>query len=157
MNQTDNVQKVLEALESNENTLSELYKNCSIIDHDDYEFWIKISSDETEHGIWLSELSQKVSEGEVHVKDDRFKLEALNGIGSYIKSCIADSKTSSISNIHALSISLDIENSMLERGVFKIYETDDIELQNVLNKLRTSTGIHYLEVKNKWQEKRTQQ
>jgi rubrerythrin len=141
----------------NEDTLSKLYSNYSRIDPTDHEFWDKISNDETQHGVWLSELSQKIAQGEVHVNESRFKLEALNGIGSYIKECISDSETTNISAIHALSISLDIENSMLERGVFKIYETDDIELQDVLNKLRSSTEVHYLEVKKKWQEKRTQQ
>jgi len=144
----------LKNLIENEELLSILYKKYSDIFKSDTQFWIEISKDEIVHASWISELDNKIGKDGIIINDDRFQIEAIINFGKYVQQNIDAVDIETISPINALSIAMDIENSMLERDIFKIYETDNDELKAVLNKLKKSTEIHYSEVKQRWEEER---
>ena len=146
-----NAPLILETLIVNEELLSTLYKKYSAIFSSDSGFWDEISNDETTHASWLYDLGDKVASGEVYISNDRFNNETFKGFGDYVQEKIDDAHTG-LRLIDALSIAKDIENSMLEMALFKIYDTDDQELKSTLNKLRESTEIHCAEINKHWRD-----
>lgn len=146
--------EIIKAFIKNEEVLSDLYAKYAEHFPDDVEFWIDISKDETVHASWVYDLHDKFVAGSVSFQPDRFHLEPLNAMASYITSQIERLQTEKITPIQALSISMDIENSMLERNLFETYDSDDIEISKLLNRLRVSTEIHYAEVKKRYEDEK---
>jgi hypothetical protein len=56
--------------------------------------------------------------------------------------------------ITALSIALNIEQSMIERKFFETFDTDSAELKHVLHDLTASTNEHIKRVEKCWAEHR---
>ncbi|TET10801.1 MAG: hypothetical protein E3J83_00055 [Candidatus Atribacteria bacterium] len=59
-----------------------------------------------------------------------------------------------ISLIKALSIARDIENGLIEKKFFEIFEGDPIELKHVLLNLAAATREHYNRIEKVWKETR---
>ena len=155
MNNISNQQSdIVNAFIKNEQLLSKLYSNYALQPANDKDFWNHISHDETVHASWVCEFSAKMEQGLAHFDENRFKIEALNAFSDYINVQIARTESEEISLIQSLSISMDLESSMLERGLFEVFESDDIELRNLLDKLRTSTETHFAQVKIRWDNER---
>ncbi len=138
----------------NELLLHRLYGHYASLFPEDEDFWLDISADEAEHAGWVHSLSKKIDNGEVRLGDGRFEPEALTSFASYIQEQIDRINTENILQIQALSISMDLENSMLEKAMFKSYETDSPELREVMDRLQKSTEFHYKEVKDRWTAER---
>jgi rubrerythrin len=149
-----NENTALRSFIENEILLHRLYAHYAGLFPDDKEFWQDISADEAEHAGWVSSLSNRIDNGEVRLTAGRFEPEALTSFADYIQEQIDRIDTENILQIQALSISMDLENSMLEKGLFKSYETDSTELREVMNRLEKSTETHYSEVKNRWMAER---
>ena len=156
MNNISNEQSdIVNALIKNEQLLSKLYGSYALQPDNDKEFWTHISHDETIHASWVCDFYNKMEQGLVRFDEGRFKLEALNAFSEYINTQIVRAESEKIALIQSLSISMDLENSMLEKGFFEAYETDDIELKNLLDKLQSSTEIHFAQVKARWSDERS--
>ena len=156
MNNISNEQSdIVNALIKNEQLLSKLYGEYALQPANDKAFWTHISHDETIHASWVCEFYNKLEQGLVRFDEGRFKVEALNSFSDYINDQITRAEKEEISLIQSLSLNMDLENSMLEKGFFEIYETDDIELKNLLDKLRTSTETHFAQVKARWEDERS--
>ncbi len=147
----DNKKNVIELFIRNEEALSALYARYSTIFADDSDFWMDISKDETVHASWVHDLLDKYLADQVNFSDNRFSVVTISNMVDYVKSETDKALPNKVNPIQALSISMDIENSMLERNMFEAYDSDDFELKDVLDKLRTSTEIHYAEVKKRWE------
>ncbi|MCX6728146.1 MAG: hypothetical protein NTV39_00025 [Candidatus Saccharibacteria bacterium] len=138
----------------NEELLNKLYSHYATLFPDDKEFWEDIAADESEHAGWVRSLSTRIDNGEVRLSAGRFGLAAMTSFASYIQEQIDMSNTEEVQQVQALSISMDLENSMLEKGLFASYETDSPELREVMDRLEKSTEIHYSEVKDRWEAER---
>jgi hypothetical protein len=154
MQTQDKLKEIVQILVTNEELLSELYSKYSSLFVEDKGFWNEISKDETVHASWLYELDEKVASGKVMFNEDRFSLQVVNTLVDYLKSQLIRADKEKLTPIQALSISMDIESSMLERKTFDVYESDNVELKQVLDKLRISTEIHFEEVKTRWDAER---
>jgi hypothetical protein len=141
---------IFNALIKNEELLSKLYGLNSNLFPVDSEFWIDISKDEMVHASWLSELSTFLEQGNIVLGDERFDLDSINKFGSDVTDQINIANKGTITAIKALTTSMDLENSMLESDIFKVYDTDDDELKVILNRLHRSTEVHYSEIKERW-------
>ncbi len=139
----------------NEELMSELYKKYSLILPEEYEFWKHISHDETDHAGWLRDLHNMVSQGVVPFDDDRIKIEVVESFSTYINEQIARTETDELSSLQVLSISMDLENSLLEHGFFGVHETDDPKLKLIFDELQKSTEVHYSMVKELWLAERS--
>jgi rubrerythrin len=154
MEDNDKNSQIIKAFIKNEEVLSDLYAKYAERFPNDLAFWMEISKDETVHASWVYDLYEKYKNGSVIFKPERFNIVAINTMIKYIVEQADKLSTENISSIQALSISMDIENSMIERNLFESYDTDDIEISKVLNRLRISTEIHYAEVKEKLQSEK---
>lgn len=152
---TTNENKLISALMQNEQLISQLYAKYATLFPDDNEFWTHISHDETDHSRWINELFIKIQQEIVKIDENRLKIEALNNFTTYINEQITRAESGNLSSTQALSVSMDMENSMIEQGVFKVYESDDVELKIVFDKLLVATETHYSIVKQRWLDERS--
>ena len=138
----------------NEELLNELYSHYAALFPVDKEFWEDIAADESEHAGWVRSISDRIDNGEIRLGAGRFEPEALTSFATYIQDQIDRVDTEEILQIQALSITMDLENSMLEKAMFRSYETDSPELREVMDRLQKATEIHYSEVKERWMAER---
>jgi rubrerythrin len=134
----------------NEVLLNKLYSHYAKLFPEDKEFWDDIAADEAEHAGWVRSLSIRIDNEEVRLGAERFEPKALASFASHIQDQIDRIDTENISQVQALSVSMDLESSMLEKAMFRSYETDSSELREVMDRLQKSTEIHYSEIKEHW-------
>jgi len=153
-NSTQNEQIEMKALSENEIALGTLYSKFANLFPEDKSFWMGITKDEMLHGSWITELSTMVEQGSVVMEAERFKLAAIQQFSEYINEQIKITETESISAIKALSISMDLERSLLESDIFKVYDTDDVATSDILDRLTKSTEEHFQQVQNRWTQEK---
>lgn len=145
---------VIEALAKHEEAIGELYKAYSEKFMSYKQFWIALFADEKDHSYWIRQLLGKAKDGFVFFQEDRFKIEAINTSSEYVREQIEALKTEKISEINALAIAYDLENALLERKFFEIFESDFIEIKNIFLDLAEATTRHREIIKKALEEKR---
>lgn len=140
---------IVEQLADNEMMVHDVYAHYAQIFPDLKEFWEHIAKEETGHYQMLMDLNKKAQEGLVHIDQNRFKTEAVEFVKKYLQEKIAEQNPGL--DI-ALANAKNIENSLLEKDTFEIFETDSAELKNVLDHLRLETEEHLKEVTDKYDE-----
>lgn len=98
---------MVDALAAQEGRLCQLYHRYSLV-FPDREFWVDISKDESVHEQWVLSLANSP---EITFVQGRFDLASLQTMTAYINKQIEES--SKVSLIQALSISLDLEKSLI--------------------------------------------
>ncbi|GAG61348.1 unnamed protein product [marine sediment metagenome] len=104
------------------------------------------------HANWILKLRSKIKEGSVYFKEDRFNKEAIKTSLKYLNNQLSEAQMQDISLIKALSIARDIENGLIEKKIFEVFEGDPIELKHVLLNLAAATREHYNRIEKVWKE-----
>ena len=140
----DDMQKIISALMDNELAVSELYKVYATRFPEMADFWNHLANDEENHAEWIKTLNEEISKGNMVINPNRFKLPSLQGLYDYIMGLIYKARRDDIplTNINALALSKSLEDALIEKRFFEIFETDSVMLKNVLNKLRIATEKH---------------
>jgi len=138
----DNQIKTIELLANHEEAISELYRKYSGKFPDYEQFWLGLAEEEVLHAKWIRELRDDIEEGTVFCNEGRFNIIGVQTSLNYIKKQIVDSENQEISLPFALFLALDIENALLERKYFEIFEGDSVGLKHVLQDLAESTEPH---------------
>lgn len=142
MNLEENQIKTIEALANHEEAISQLYRKYSGKFPDYEQFWLGLAEEEVLHTKWIRELRDDIEEGTVLFNEDRFNIVGVQTSLNYIKKQIVDSENQEISLRFALFLALDIENALLERKYFEIFEGDSVGLKHVLQDLAEATELH---------------
>ncbi len=135
--------KVIELLAEHETMIGRLYKEYAQKFLHWKDFWSKLSAEERGHANWILKLRSKIKGGSVYFKEDRFNKEAIKTSLKYLNNQLSQAQMQDISLIKALSIARDIENGLIEKKFFEIFEGDPIELKHVLLNLAAATREHY--------------
>lgn len=154
MNLKESQIKVIEMLARNEEAVSKLYKAYAEKFPNYESFWSRLAEEEIEHACWIRKLHSKIKEGSVYFNEGRFKIEAIQTSLDYLNDWLVKAQKEEISLINALSLAWDIENALMERKYFEIFEGDSVELKHVLTNLADSTKDHRDRVKRALDENR---
>ena len=154
MNLKESQIKVIEMLARNEEAVSKLYKAYAEKFPAHKGFWSRLAEEEIGHAGWIRKLHSKVKEGSVYFNEGRFKIEAIQTSLDYLNDWLVKARKEEISLINALSLAWDIENALMERKYFEIFEGDSVELKHVLTDLADSTKNHRDRVKRALDENR---
>ncbi len=138
----ENQIKTIEVLASHEEAIGELYRKYSSKFPDYEQFWLGLAEEEVLHTKWIRELRDDIEEGTVFFNEGRFNIVGVQTSLNYIKKQIVDSENQEISLPFALFLALDIENALLERKYFEIFEGDSVGLKHVLQDLAEATELH---------------
>ena len=147
MNSKQSQIDVIEMIARKEETLCQLYETYSDKFQDHRDFWLDIAAEETQHANWIRELRSLVEEGTVDFKEDRFNKEAIQTFIEYLERELTKAREQEMSLINALSTALYIEEALLERKFFVVYETDVLQLKRILLDIATSVEGHVQRVR----------
>lgn len=134
-------EQVIEKLSQHEEFLSQLYQTYSEY-QPNREFWIKMMDEEKKHANLIRSFRSQINSDRVFINEKRFKIPVIEFSMRHIEEKIQEAKNKKIELAQALIISLDIENALLEKRYFEIFEGDSIELKHKLEAMEKSIKEH---------------
>ncbi len=141
--------EVVEALAGQEESISQLYRAYGENFPEDREFWQALSGEEIGHAQWIRDLAAKIGNGSVYFNEDRFRIEAIRSSLKYIGKERSAAVAGGQNKIEALSVAYMLEDALLEKKIFEIFEGDSVELKHILADLAQSTSDHRERIKRK--------
>jgi len=154
MENKKNQLEILESFARHEESVAYLYKEYSILFNDD--FWVSLYQDELKHAASIRSFKEKLSDNTFYFNENRFRIEAINSSIKYVEEETMLAKSKEMPEIRAYSAALWIENALLESEIYKIFESDNIELKNLLKTLTDETVIHREKIKNIIEKRKTE-
>jgi hypothetical protein len=143
----DKTTEIIEALAQNELNVAELYRKYAAKFTEHKDFWRNLAIEELNHAAKLRTLTGvKV---ELKTKD-RFNIIAIKNFSKHVLVESDPVKVNNSSLINALSTALNIEQSLIEHKYFEVFESDSIELKQVLLSLANDTEKHLENVRLLW-------
>jgi len=146
--------KAIKLLAEHEKAISQLYKEYARKFPEQKDFWSKIAREELEHASWIFTLCSKAKEGSLYFEEGRFKTGAIKTSLEYLKSQIAEAQNNKISAKNALSVARDLENGLIEKKFFEVFQPDCREIKQVLLDLAAATREHSNRIEKIWKETR---
>ena len=141
-------------LSEHEEAIGRLYAEYAGIFQEDEAFWMQFSKEEFLHAEWIRSL-QVLNEKEEVLFTGRFNEAALQTSLKYIHNQIEKAREGSVTRIEALSISLSLENSLIEKKFFDAFAGDSAEVQRIRLLLVETTKKHRAAMQEAWSKNRT--
>lgn len=136
----------LSMLIRHEGIIGELYQTFASIFSDRADFWQSLAEDEQRHAEQLDELRSNPITSTWLLYSSPFKIQAIHTAISYIENQIERAKDGNLSDVQALSIAKDLENSLLERQFSSLINTAPIEIKPTIVSLANETERHLKQV-----------
>lgn len=112
--------------------MASLYERFSEFYSDHREFWTSLVSEEHEHAAWIKHFHDGIAQDRIHFSEGKTRISAIQSLTSYIKDRITEFDRHPFNIKKAVSICLDLEKSLIERNVFKHFESDSPEVKKIL-------------------------
>jgi hypothetical protein len=146
--ETKNIRdEIIELLAGSEETIGKLYTTYANRFHETEPFWKSLAEDERNHAIWIRSLKAKSGNNKLIFNPDRFRSAAIKTFINHTEKEIIEAGKPGYQLINALSMAYFIEDSLIEKKYFEVFEADSVELKGLLNKLESATKKHALQVK----------
>jgi len=133
----DNEQTALyEHLALHEEAISELYRTFGEIFPKVADFWNEMAEQEDSQAKMLCSLKRRYEAGQVQLKECRLTKSGVQYSLDYVNQIIESAKNGEITSLReALAIAYDLENAMIEKEIFALFEESSPALSKVLEKL----------------------
>jgi len=139
----------LALMATNEKAMARLYHAYAEKTPAHEDFWRELSEDELDHAMWIRELREKVENEEIAVRERDFSKDEIQRSINLLQDQIdrvLNVGLSFLSHKEELEIALEKEEGLIEKEFFKVFETDDGELKELLERLKKETEIHFKKV-----------
>jgi hypothetical protein len=133
---------ILDKLATNEESIAKLYRGYADAFPILREFWSSLASEEVNHTSCIRSLGGQIGTLSVFMDEDRFNAIAIQTFTGYLDTELSRLNEEEIPLIEALSITLYIEQSLIESKFFEVFKADSAEVQHTLAKLRDETLAH---------------
>jgi len=133
---------IIDKLATNEESIAELYKGYADAFPDLREFWSSLAGEEVGHASCIRSLGGQIGTPSLFMDEDGFNATAIQTFTDYLDRELSRVNQEKIPLIEALSITLYIEESLIESKFFEVFKADTAELQHTLAKLRDETLAH---------------
>jgi hypothetical protein len=140
---TSNTQSLIEALVHNEELIGKLYQIYAEQFPARRQFWLNLADEENMHAAWLRGSGQSQ---EVRVSN-RFSISAVSTYRAYLQNEIELAGSNAINDKRALTTSLYIEESLIEKKFFDIFTSESRAFRETLNALISETQSHISKIK----------
>jgi hypothetical protein len=137
----DNDRRMLRMLAQNEETIAELYRVYAEQFPRQRAFWSTLAAEEMGHSRLIRNLPSS-SDISVRVATTRFDPAVLQVSLDHLREKLAQARGGKLTLKEAMTIALEIETGMVERGFFKVFEGDTPELRRILAALEVETRRH---------------
>lgn len=139
---------ILDLFEAHETTLHELY-NLFASKFSTYEdFWHGIAEEEKVHARWIREIRSKAAKGDINVFADMVSLSTLQNSLEYLQNQIHLFSSEESTVDQAFALAMQLENSIIERGIFDIVKIESEPVKKTLLNLVEKTRMHYFRIKD---------
>jgi hypothetical protein len=149
-----NQDNTIELLAQNEESLSRLYQVYASKFTEYKELWMGLANEEKNHAGWIHSFVVKAREGRGLINSNRFRAAAVRTFLNHTEEEIAKANKPDYQSINALSVAYYIEESLIERKYFEVFEGDSTELKKLLQDLAEATKTHAMKIKTAWDEER---
>ncbi|UCH50797.1 MAG: hypothetical protein JSV54_07210 [Chloroflexota bacterium] len=146
--------EIVEMLAKNEEAVAQLYSAYADRFLEYKDFWSGLAVEEIDHAAELRKLCEITVKGGLYISQGRFNTTAIGTFSSYLEKESAPSRVKEVSLINALSVAVYIEESIIEHKFFDVFETDSVELKQILLNLAAETKRHLEQVRQLWNEHR---
>ncbi|KKQ77273.1 MAG: hypothetical protein US98_C0008G0010 [Parcubacteria group bacterium GW2011_GWC1_38_6] len=147
-------ENIISLLANHEMALSDLYELYCDKSSEYRLFWLDISREEIIHARWIYQLEESIRKGFVHFNEERFKAELIQSNIDFIKKEMEKAQKEDISDMGALAMAYYLEDALLEKKFFEIFEGDSVEFKNVLKNLARATEEHRERIKETLKKER---
>jgi hypothetical protein len=141
---------LLDMLAEHELTLERLYEVYAEKLPKWGDFWSELAAEESEHEQMIRALKLKVEQGSIVCQPGRFSVEALKNSLDYVRGELARARALPVELAEALSTARDLEDSLIERHFFDVFEDDSEELTKTLQLLAARTSAHRSRALEAW-------
>ena len=133
---------IIDRLATNEESIARLYRGYADAFPILREFWSSLASEETGHASCIRSLGRQIGTPSLFMDENRFNATAIQTFAGYLDRELSRLEEGEIPLTEALSITLYIEQSLIESRFFELFKSDSAELQYTLAKLRDETFAH---------------
>jgi len=133
---------IIDRLATNEESIARLYRGYADAFPILREFWSSLAGEEIGHASCIRSLGRQIGTPSLFMDENRFNASAIQTFAGYLDRELSRLKEGEIPLIEALSITLYIEESLIESRFFELFRADSAELQYTLAKLRDETLAH---------------
>jgi rubrerythrin len=143
---------VLKKMSELEESAGRLYESYAQIFPDYRQFWLGLANEEKLHAEWVKKLHTLIERKTAEFSENRFNSIAIQKFLDYLKEEIGKASRRERALINALSITLYVEESLLENKYFEILNGDSKELKDTLRSLANATQRHIARVREVFNE-----
>ncbi len=134
--------RILYLLTRQELLIAEIYRFFAGLYPDHREFWNDAAKEEMEHATWVEYLYKKAAAGEIRFDEGKTRTYTVESFVKYLEENLARVKERAFLPPAAFALAVNIENSLLARGVFDLFEGADAESRSLLLDLREKLKEH---------------
>lgn len=142
--------KTIELLAKHEEALGRLYEEYAGRFPEQHAFWLQLSEEEYQHAEWIRTLDPEVKDYSLSLSEDRFSPSLIEESLAWVTFQTGRAQKGDLSMDEALTMALDVENSLIDNKCFEVFEQDPPEFKRVLRALASATESHRQRVENAW-------
>ena len=143
MNVAKAPEKILEAMKEHELALAELYAVYADKFPEYKDFWTEFSREEIQHADYIKTLQTIAEKSSEDFVVERFAVETVERSTEYVKGQVNKASQSDILLINALSTALYLEQALIEKKYFEVFQSDNPQTKQILSLLEQETRRHY--------------
>lgn len=147
-------ESVLELLVLQETKVARLYEAFAGRDPERRDFWQAMAAGEHRHVAMIRELQGHMPARQALLVEGKVRAGAIKAFLSYVDGLILRVEKEGIPFAKALSLSMDIERSLVEKGMLDHFHGASVEVKALLAKLRKETGDHFALLEETWKRNR---
>lgn len=140
-------QKIIDLYIQQELKLAELYKLLSETVPALLPEFSAMAAEELNHAQWVEYLGRNATRGSVVFHEDNTRSYTLQAFLDHIAAAIKRVKETALNPQEALALSINMEDSLLERKVFDHFQGDSADVARVLKRLHTETAEQLAKVR----------
>jgi hypothetical protein len=142
--------KIINTLITCELLVADLYTEYGRTNEEMSEFWQELAEEEKEHANQLTSVLQFLKKGLIFQDIGRFDLTSMGPLMDKLNKEIESVRRKPPTTIHALSVALDLETSLIDSHFYEIVKADSDEYQAIARELGADTKQHVEKVRAKF-------
>jgi len=146
--------QTLGLMAAHESVLADLYRAYAKKLPRYQDFFNSLAADEVLHARMVAGFVDDVKARKVYVRPGRFSSQSILSSLDFARARVAEAERGGMSLMEALSTAKDLEDALIERKYFEIFEDDGPELTRLLERLATETEAHRRKVSEAWERER---
>jgi hypothetical protein len=145
---------IMDTISEAELALGEFYRTCSRIAQDDQGFWSVLEEEERKHHAMVCRISEMVVERPDHFRMGRsFNEVALRTFVGWLREKTKQIMVGAIAAKDLLHIARDVEQSLIESRFCEAVQSDDVDFNELLNRIHEETFFHHERISRRIKEK----